>query len=270
MAFCARARLHQRTAVPVSANTSLSWPGVSRPTTSSRRAGTGRRGVVATRLAMTLVRAALPLDSHYPVQRLRDTDQVAGRHRVARDQAEKAGIVPDHNGRAAPIDIVRRRFRSLFVGPRRAPGHLDISPVVAIRHREREASGLPDARARLAQYEATIMCFERSIIQRKLTHLVIAHMDPDRLKPELRRIPRNQWPKCQHRRGRLPGRGSFKMRIARHVSRCPAPARRMSIIDRSSRAMARSSAVLAANPGAPVPRMPRSAPAAVNLRTTST
>ena len=51
-----------------------------------------------------------------------------------------------------------------------------------IPHVECQASGFVGTFARLSQHETTIMRLQRPVVDRKLPQLMIAHVDPDRVK----------------------------------------------------------------------------------------
>src|SRR5437879_6289012 len=118
------------------------------------------------------------------VERDSDPDQVVWGHLAARDQVEHVRIVPGHDCRAPPVDVAGCRFRSELVHARVATCDSCLARRAAIRDGERETSGFLCALLRLTQDEAAVMWFQRSILDRKLTQLVIAHVDLDRLEAE--------------------------------------------------------------------------------------
>src|SRR6516162_10352759 len=87
--------------------------------------------------------------------------------------------MPGHDSGAAPIDVVRRRFRPELVNSRCVTCNLPPLSGTAIPHVESQASGFVGTFARLTQHETTIMRLQRPVVDRKLPQLMIAHVDPD-------------------------------------------------------------------------------------------
>src|SRR5207248_9372435 len=83
------------------------------------------------------------------VYRNGDFDQFTAGHLVTCNQEKHLGIVPDHNGWAAPVDVFGLGFRSELVNACRASPDLRVAPGGAIPHIECQAPGFIYAFARL-------------------------------------------------------------------------------------------------------------------------
>ena len=127
-------------------------------------------------------------------------------------------VVPRHDGRAAPINIVWRRFRPELIEPRRTARNASLARRGPIRYVQCQAAGFVGAFLCLSQHEGAVMRLERSLVDREFTQLVILYVDADGLQAKSSGVTRFERLKHDQRSSRLPGRGALEMRIARHFA----------------------------------------------------